>query len=163
MTELVNATYVRTDRDWEGLYVDGVLHQENHSISLEDVELPEGKAIDSVNKESYDIQRIGKTGLPTNLDHLERLLEFSDKVENKYGQWEMHVTISIEDHEKEYVTTEEADDIFNVDDGEGEVLIALFSKIDPRNSLTPLGKEPILEIDHDHSESGSGLAAYTLK
>lgn len=161
MTEF-DATIVTAAGDWQGIYFDGELRTENHNVELADVNLDDDESIGSIEREHYNIKRLGRTTLPETLEKLGRLAAFADTVEENYTKWATTLRDTFESHDKHYIMTDEVDKIFDLEDGEGQVLFALFSKQSVRNKTTPLGKDPLIELDHDNSVSGAGPAAYQL-
>jgi len=161
MTEL-NATIVTTDTDWEGIYINGTLKKEDHSVSINDISLAENHSINTITNEQYNITRLGQTTLPKSLTKLKELTEFANTVEENYNYWVDKIPELYKLQNKIHVMTTEADNIFGVGKDKGKVILALFSKTTTKNTQTPLGKEPLLKIDHENSVTGDGPAAYKL-
>lgn len=162
MTNLVTATIVDAAFDWQGVYIEDELRYENHTASIEDATIHDDEAVDTIQNKHVDIQRLGRTSLPSSLDTLCQLDSFADTVEEKADWWEEKIPKIMNNQEQDYVMTDKASEVFGVANEEGRVLLAIFSKISVQDTQTPLGRDPIVELDHEHSESGVGPAAYTL-
>lgn len=156
------ATIVTCAGGWSGIYIDNEMQRQNHSVSIDELTLDDDQVIDQITKETVNIQQFGRTTLPEHYSTLETLREFADTVENNQQEWRDTIRDTFEQHDTPYIMTDEADDVFDVPEECGKALFNLFSKQSVRNTITPLGSEPLVELDHDNSVSGVGPAAYTL-
>lgn len=163
MAESVTGTVIKGAHDWEGLYIDGELEYENHSVDTHDIERAINDkpiSLSDIENKTIKMKRLGINQLPDSLDKLESMDDFADTVEQNPDKWEDKLKDVFTD--KDYIMTDEADTILNLPEGHGQTLIGLFSTPTFRATTTPMGDEPLLELDYDNSVSGAGPAAYKL-
>lgn len=163
MTELLTITIVTGNNDWQGIYVNGNLKYENHTVSIEnDISLNEDQAINEINKENYDMERLGITRLPDTLETLEEYSEFANTVENNKDEWENKIKDAFQNIENEYIRTDDSPELFNISEDKGRILFSLFSKINEHVEMTtPLADFPLVELDYEHCEDNH--RAYKFK
>ena len=148
MTELVTATVVRAAGDWQGVYIDDELRYENHSASVEDASIQEEEAIDEVVRESYEITRLGRTSLPASLSELEQLSEFAETIKSNVDDWSERLQTAFTENDGS-MKLSEVESAFSVDEDERRVILACFSADGVRAKKTPIGIDPIVELNTD--------------
>lgn len=148
MTELVTATVVRAAGDWQGVYIDDELRYENHSASVEDASIQEEEAIDEVVRESYEITRLGRTSLPASLSELEQLSEFAETIKSNVDDWSERVQTAFTENDGS-MKLSEVESAFSVDEDKRRVILACFSADGVRAKKTPIGIDPIVELNTD--------------
>lgn len=153
MTEKVTATYVDPDSDWAGFYIDGECIYQNHTVSVYDIDIPDGKALESIKTKCINMDYLRANRLPDTLEELEKQINFSEEVEENIDKWKQHLLDTISELEQDYIKLEQWDELFEFDETKGKLLISLFAKISYRNEKTPMGTEPVLELDTDNGNN----------
>lgn len=159
MTDVVTATKFTSMIDWEGIYVDGELKYENHTADISDLDLDDDVEIGDIDNREVNMNKLGINSLPNDLNDLEQMLEFSDRVVKNKSDWEENIrkVINTLDHRPD---SQDFARELGISDLEFKVIEGCFKPESVRNNNTALGETAILS----NAEDGSGniTSTYTL-
>lgn len=149
MSEPVVATKVIGAGDWQGVYIGDERRYENHSASIEDVQLEDDEMIASIEQFTCDMKRLGITSLPRSLAELKRRVDLAQEIADSSDMWATKIeklACSSDPIDKERLARD-----LGVDEETARILMACFSPPGVRGTTTPLGEPAIIKFDADSS------------